>query len=125
MVLDYIETELKPDVLACGTAELEALSRGLSGSFVAPGPSGAPTRGRPDVLPTGRNFYSLDPRAVPTQTAWALGWKSAQLLVEDYRQRHGEYPRAMAISAWGTSNMRTGGDDIAQRSRSSASGLLG
>jgi cobaltochelatase CobN len=113
-VLQYVNGRLKVDVLASGRCELQALSRGLSAQFVMPGPSGTPTRGRPDVLPTGRNFYSVDPRAIPTQTAWALGWKSAQLLVEDYRQRHGEYPRAMAISAWGTSNMRTGGDDIAQ-----------
>ncbi len=113
-VLSYVESELRPNLLTCGKSELRALQRGLEGRFVMPGPSGAPTRGRPDVLPTGRNFYSLDPRAVPTQTAWQLGWQSAQLLVEDYRQRHGEFPRAMAISAWGTSNMRTGGDDIAQ-----------
>jgi cobaltochelatase CobN len=66
------------------------------------------------VLPTGRNFYSVDTRAVPTAVAWDLGFRSAQLLVEDYLQREGEYPRAMALSAWGTANMRTGGDDIAQ-----------
>jgi cobaltochelatase CobN len=66
------------------------------------------------VLPTGRNFYSVDTRAVPTAAAWELGRKSAQLLVEDYLQREGEYPKAIALSAWGTANMRTGGDDIAQ-----------
>ncbi|HKW53926.1 MAG TPA: cobaltochelatase subunit CobN, partial [Stellaceae bacterium] len=76
--------------------------------------SGAPTRGRPDVLPTGRNFYSLDTRVVPTPAAWQLGWKSAQLLVQRHAQDHGSYPRRLALSAWGTSNMRTGGDDIAQ-----------
>ena len=78
------------------------------------GPSGAPTRGRPDVLPTGRNFYSVDTRAVPTPAAWELGRKSAELLVARYRQDHGDWPRALALSAWGTANMRTGGDDIAQ-----------
>jgi cobaltochelatase CobN len=81
---------------------------------VAPGPSGAPTRGRPDTIPTGRNFYTLDTRAVPTPAAWTLGWKSAGLLVARHAQEHGEYPRAIALSAWGTSNMRTGGEDIAQ-----------
>jgi cobaltochelatase CobN len=86
----------------------------LAGRFVMSGPSGAPSRGRPEVLPTGRNFYSLDSRAVPTAAAWQLGWKSAQRLVEYHAQRHGDYPRRMALSAWGTSNMRTGGDDIAQ-----------
>ena len=105
---------LAADVDACGEAEMAALLRGLDGRFVPPGPSGAPTRGRPEVLPTGRNFYSVDTRAVPTPSAWHLGWKSAQLLVEEHLQREGEYPKAMAITAWGTANMRTGGDDIAQ-----------
>ncbi|EJL28238.1 cobaltochelatase subunit CobN [Novosphingobium sp. AP12] len=113
-VLAEITNNLAPRVDACGEAETAALLAGLDGRFVLPGPSGAPTRGRPEVLPTGRNFYSVDTRAVPTAVAWDLGFKSAQLLVEDYLQREGDYPRAMALSAWGTANMRTGGDDIAQ-----------
>ncbi|MHA1524676.1 MAG: cobaltochelatase subunit CobN [Alphaproteobacteria bacterium] len=113
-VLGQINTHLCPAVNACGAAEIAGLLRALDGQFVAPGPSGAPTRGRPDVLPTGRNFYSLDTRAVPTKAAWSLGEASARLLVEDYAQRHGDWPRHMALSAWGTANMRTGGDDIAQ-----------
>ncbi len=113
-VLDWIESTLRPSVLASGNAEISGLLRGLDGRFVPPGPSGAPTRGRPDVLPTGRNFFSLDTRAVPTQAAWQLGWKSATLLIERHAQEHGDYPRRVALSAWGTSNMRTGGDDVAQ-----------
>src|SRR6266851_4268998 len=113
-VLDWIENTLRPSVTACGDAEIGGLLRGLAGRFVPPGPSGAPTRGRPEVLPTGRNFYSLDTRVVPTPAAWQLGWKSAQLLVARHAQDHGSYPRRLALSAWGTSNMRTGGDDIAQ-----------
>jgi cobaltochelatase CobN len=113
-VLSAIATDLAPRVDACGEAERAALLAALDGRFVMPGPSGAPTRGRPDVLPTGRNFYSVDTRAVPTAVAWDLGFRSAQLLVQDYFQREGDYPKAMALSAWGTANMRTGGDDIAQ-----------
>ncbi len=113
-VLDEIETRLKPAILACGDAEIEGLLRGLDGRFVPPGPSGAPTRGRPDVLPTGRNFYSVDSRAVPTPAAYELGKKSAELLVRRYVQDHGEWPVSFGLTAWGTSNMRTGGDDIAQ-----------
>ncbi|MEM1134109.1 MAG: cobaltochelatase subunit CobN, partial [Pseudomonadota bacterium] len=113
-VLAAIRSLLAPRVDNCGPSECAALLDGLDGRFVTPGPSGAPTRGRPDVLPTGRNFYSVDTRAVPTAVAWDLGERSAALLVEDYLQREGEYPKAMAISAWGTANMRTGGDDIAQ-----------
>jgi cobaltochelatase CobN len=113
-VLAGIATRLGPAVDGCGAAELDGLLRGLDGRFVAPGPSGAPTRGRPDVLPTGRNFFSVDTRAVPTAAAWSLGWKSATLLLERHLQDHGAWPRAVALSAWGTSAMRTGGDDIAQ-----------
>ncbi len=113
-VLEAIEVQVAPAVDACGELEISALIKGLDGKFVQPGPSGAPTRGRLDVLPTGRNFYSVDSRTVPTPSAWQLGWKSAGLLLDEYRQSHGEWPRHLAISAWGTANMRTGGDDIAQ-----------
>ena len=113
-VMGWLNDDLRVRVAASGKAELDGLLTALDGRFVAPGPSGAPTRGRPDVLPTGRNFYSVDTRTVPTPAAWTLGWASAALLVERYLQDHGEWPRVMALSAWGTSNMRTGGDDIAQ-----------
>jgi len=113
-VLQEIEINLRPKLRSCGPNELDALLRGLDGRFVAPGPSGAPTRGRLDVLPTGRNFYSLDNRTVPTPTAWNLGHKSAEDLLTRHFQDFGQYPKALGLSAWGTSNMRTGGDDIAQ-----------
>ncbi|MEM5491551.1 cobaltochelatase subunit CobN [Hoeflea sp. AS16] len=113
-VMENIRTMIRPSVEACGEAEINGLMTALDGRFVAPGPSGAPTRGRPDVLPTGRNFYSVDSRAVPTPAAWELGQKSAELLVMRHVQDHGEWPTSMALTAWGTSNMRTGGDDIAQ-----------
>lgn len=113
-VLQAIQDRLRPTVESCGPSEVDGILTGLDGRFVAPGTSGAPTRGRPDVLPTGRNFYSVDTRTVPTPAAWTLGWKSAQLLVERYAQDNGNYPKRLALSAWGTANMRTGGDDIAQ-----------
>ncbi|MCE7028914.1 cobaltochelatase subunit CobN [Jiella avicenniae] len=113
-VVDAVEATLKPAVVSSGPSEIAGLLAGLAGRFVAPGPSGAPTRGRPDVLPTGRNFYSVDTRAVPTETAYALGRKSAELLVTRHLQDQGEWPTALGLTAWGTSNMRTGGDDIAQ-----------
>jgi cobaltochelatase CobN len=113
-VLEALHGDILPAIRACGPAENAALLAGLDGRFIPPGPSGAPTRGRPDVLPTGRNFFSVDSRAVPTPTAYTLGWHSATLLVERYLQDHGDWPNAMVVTAWGTSNMRTGGDDIAQ-----------
>jgi len=113
-VLEEIRTKTAPSVDDSGPAELAATLQGLSGKYVQPGPSGAPTRGRLDVLPTGRNFYSVDNRTVPTPAAWLLGWKSADLLITHHRQTQGAWPRALVLSAWGTSNMRTGGEDIAQ-----------
>lgn len=113
-VFATLQGTVLPAIRACGPDEGTGLLTALSGRFVAPAPSGAPTRGRLDTLPTGRNFYSVDSRAVPTPTAWALGWKSANLLIEKHLQTHGDWPRTMLITAWGTANMRTGGDDIAQ-----------
>src|SRR6516162_615219 len=113
-VLAWIECQLRPTVAGCGAAEFAGLLAGLDGRLVSPGPSGAPSRGRPEVLPTGRNFFSVDTRAVPTQAAWQLGWKSAALLLERHAQEYGNYPARVALSAWGTANMRTGGDDVAQ-----------
>ena len=114
LVMGELDHRIRPAVEACGDAEIQGIIRGLEGRFIEPGPSGAPTRGRPDVLPTGRNFYSVDTRAVPTPAAWTLGWKSAGILLDAHLQAHGEWPKTMALTAWGTSNMRTGGDDIAQ-----------
>ncbi len=113
-VLDYLDSELRPMLRRCGELEMAGLLAAFDGRFVDPGASGAPTRGRLDVLPTGRNFYAVDIRAVPTPAAWALGWKSATLLIERHFQENGEFPERIALSAWGTQNMRTGGDDIAQ-----------
>ncbi|WP_373541901.1 cobaltochelatase subunit CobN [Chamaesiphon sp.] len=111
--LDWIETKLLP-ALQQTNQEMVNLLRGLNGEYIPSGASGAPTRGKPEVLPTGRNFYSVDIRAVPTETAWCLGRKAAEVLIDRYTQEHGEYPQTLGLSIWGTSTMRTGGDDIAQ-----------
>ncbi|MEM1307015.1 MAG: cobaltochelatase subunit CobN, partial [Pseudomonadota bacterium] len=113
-VLRSVRGAIAPALDASGMREQAAVRDALAGRFVAPGPAGAPTRGRTDVLPTGRNFYSLDSRALPTETAWELGRKAADAFVTRYMQDHGDWPRAIVLSAWGTSNMRTGGDDLAQ-----------
>jgi cobaltochelatase CobN len=114
LVLEHLEHTIRPSLASCGPNEIASLLAGLNGNRVAPGPSGAPTRGRLDVLPTGRNFFSLDNRTVPTPTAWNLGQKSAEDLLARHFQDFGQYPKSIGLSAWGTSNMRTGGDDIAQ-----------
>jgi cobaltochelatase CobN len=111
--LDWICDRLLPS-LQQTNQEITQLLRGLDGQYVESGPSGAPTRGRPEVLPTGRNFYSVDIRAIPTETAWTVGRKAAEVLIERYTQENGEYPKTLGLSVWGTSTMRTGGDDIAE-----------
>lgn len=113
-LLKYMHDVVLQAVNQSGKDEIKNFVGALSGKFVPPGPSGAPTRGRLDVLPTGRNFYSIDNRAIPTRSAWDLGQQSAELLVQRYMQEHGDYPKQLGISVWGTSTMRTGGDDIAQ-----------
>jgi cobaltochelatase CobN len=99
---------------ASGAAEIAAVTGALSGRFTPPGPSGAPTRGRPDVLPTGRNFFAVDIRGVPTRASWQIGRTAAERVVERYVMEEGDWPRSIVLTCWGTANMRTGGDDIAQ-----------
>jgi cobaltochelatase CobN len=113
-VLREVASVVAPRVDASGAAEIAGLLRALDGRFVAPGPSGAPTRARLDALPTGRNFFALDPRSAPTEAAWRLGRLAADTLCRRHFQDQGEWPHRLAISAWGTANMRTGGDDVAQ-----------
>jgi cobaltochelatase CobN len=111
--LQWIQKTLLP-ALERTTDEIAHLLKGLDGRYVPSGPAGAPTRNRPDVLPTGRNFFSVDIRAIPTESAWDVGRRAAEVLVEQYTQDHGEYPQTLGLSVWGTSTMRTGGDDIAE-----------
>ncbi|MBV9566669.1 MAG: cobaltochelatase subunit CobN, partial [Hyphomicrobiales bacterium] len=95
-------------------SEVAGLLRALDGRFVEPGPAGAPSRGRLDVLPTGRNLFTVDPRAVPTRTAWEIGSRTASEVMTRHAQDHGEWPRRIVIDLWGSATMRTGGDDLAQ-----------
>ena len=112
-VIEYICRHIRP-ALAKTTNEIDALLRGFDGRFIPPGPAGAPTRGMAGVLPTGRNFYSMDPRSLPSETSWQIGKELADSLAERYLKDEGEYPESVGISVWGTSAMRTHGDDIAQ-----------
>ena len=111
--LQWIKHTLLPNLIK-SDREITNLLQALDGKYVSSGASGAPTRGRPEVLPTGRNFYSVDIRGIPTETAWSVGSAAAEAVIERYTQENGEYPRSLAISIWGTSTMRTGGDDLAQ-----------
>jgi cobaltochelatase CobN len=94
--------------------ELDNIVAALHGRHVPAGPSGAPTRGRLDVLPTGRNFYSVDPRSLPSELSWEVGCRLADALLDRHRTDSGELPRMVGLVAWGTAAMRTQGDDIAE-----------
>lgn len=113
-VLMYLDQRVWPDLQQSSEDEIQHFIAALEGRFVPPGASGAPTRGRLDCLPTGRNFYSVDTRAIPTPTAWQIGQASAEALIHRHLQEQGEYPATLGLSVWGTATMRTGGDDIAQ-----------
>ncbi|NKY58015.1 cobaltochelatase subunit CobN [Nocardia flavorosea] len=112
-VLRFAATEVVPRLR--GTeVEIDRVLHALNGGFIPAGPSGSPLRGLINVLPTGRNFYSVDPKAVPSRLAWETGRAMADSLLERYLADHGEYPRSVGLSVWGTSAMRTSGDDIAE-----------
>ncbi|QKZ05559.1 cobaltochelatase subunit CobN [Pseudomonas eucalypticola] len=114
LILEGLRETVAPRLDACGPAEIGGLLAALAGRFVPAGASGAPSRGRLDVLPTGRNFFSVDVRNLPTTTAWRIGFASANLILERHLQDHGDHLRQLGLSVWGTATMRTGGDDIAQ-----------
>ncbi|MDT3399575.1 cobaltochelatase subunit CobN [Streptomyces sp. B1866] len=112
-VLDFAARQVVPR-LAATTDEIAHTVHALAGGFVPAGPSGSPLRGLVNVLPTGRNFYSVDPKAVPSRLAWETGQALADSLLERYRADHGRWPESVGLSLWGTSAMRTAGDDVAE-----------
>lgn len=112
-VLEFAATEVVPR-LAKTTDELDHVLHALDGGFIPAGPSGSPLRGLVNVLPTGRNFYTVDPKAVPSRLAWETGRAMAESLIERHLADTGDYPRSVGLSVWGTSAMRTSGDDIAE-----------
>ncbi|QUQ71555.1 cobaltochelatase subunit CobN [Kutzneria sp. CA-103260] len=112
-VLGFARDEVAPR-LARTTDEIRNVLRALDGRFIEPGPSGSPTRGLVSVLPTGRNFYSVDPKAIPSRNAFDVGSALADSLLARHRADTGEWPRSVGLTVWGTSAMRTQGDDIAE-----------
>jgi len=111
-VTSFICDELYPNLLHMDN-EIDSVMKALQGRFVEPGPSGCPTRGRAQILPTGRNFYSIDPDAVPWHSSWEIGKKMADQMIERYVEQHGAYPKNVGIVMWATDTMKTGGDDTA------------
>lgn len=112
-ILDFAARQVVPRLTAT-TDEIDHAVHALNGGFVPAGPSGSPLRGLVNVLPTGRNFYSVDPKAVPSRLAWETGQALADSLLERYRTDNGDWPQSVGLSLWGTSAMRTSGDDVAE-----------
>jgi cobaltochelatase CobN len=112
-VLSWVRGVVEPALEQTGR-ELTGILDAIDGRWVAPGPSGAPTRGMAHVLPTGRNFYSVDPKALPSHLAWDVGRALADRLIERHVEDHGTHPRTVGLVVWGTAAMRTGGDDVAE-----------
>ncbi|RCV56408.1 cobaltochelatase subunit CobN [Marinitenerispora sediminis] len=112
-VLAFAAEEVVPR-LAATSGEIDAVLHALDGGHVPAGPSGSPTRGLVNVLPTGRNFYSVDPKAVPSRNAWEVGQALADSLVRRHLDDTGKYPRSVGLTVWGTAAMRTQGDDVAE-----------
>ncbi|ABG03605.1 hydrogenobyrinic acid a,c-diamide cobaltochelatase [Rubrobacter xylanophilus DSM 9941] len=111
--LRFAAGEVVPRLLGA-SREIESLLAGLEGRYVPAGPSGSPTRGQINVLPTGRNFYSVDPRAIPSRLSWEVGQRLAGDLLERHLREEGRYPETVGIVVWGTAAMRTRGDDVAE-----------
>jgi cobaltochelatase CobN len=112
-LLGWVCRRLVP-ALRATAGEIDAVLDGLAGRFVPPGPSGAPSRGQASVLPTGRNFYGCDPRAVPSALAAEVGRRLAEDLLARHLAEEGRYPRHVGLVVWGTAALRTGGDDLAE-----------
>ncbi|MFT3729848.1 MAG: cobaltochelatase subunit CobN [Hyphomicrobium sp.] len=110
---DVKELAIRDGLHVLDDSELDAVGRALAGRFIEPGPAGAPSRGRSDVLPTGRNLFSVDPRSVPTPTAWTNGRRAAKAILDRYVSDHGNWPRAIVLDLWGSATLRTGGEEIA------------
>ena len=112
-VLTFICETLVP-LIRRNEEEIDNLLNALNGRYVPAGPAGAPTRGMAHILPTGRNFYAVDPQAIPSQAAWRVGSQLAEELIARYQAEEQTFPENVGLTIWGTSAMRTHGDDIAQ-----------
>ncbi len=112
--LKSIRSDLMFSIQKCAVKEKQNFLKVVDGKRIEAGPSGAPTRGKPEVLPTGRNFYSVDLRGLPTESAWDLGRRTAQNLLDLYLLENGEDLTHLALSVWGTATMRNGGEEIGQ-----------
>ncbi len=110
--VSFVCSELYPNLMAMG-GEVDSVMDALDGRYILPGPAGCPTRGRAQLLPTGRNFYSIDPDAVPWHSSWEIGRRMADQMLERHIRDYGSYPHTVGIVVWATDTMKTGGDDVA------------
>jgi cobaltochelatase CobN len=111
--LDFVLGQAKPRLDKTGE-EMEALMRAVGGGFAWPGPSGCPTRGNAKLLPTGRNFYLVDPASIPSRASWKVGVRLGDMLLDRHRAEHGKWPESVSILVYATNTIQTGGDDLAE-----------
>ncbi|WP_406657140.1 cobaltochelatase subunit CobN [Methanolobus sp. ZRKC2] len=111
-VVSHICASIAPN-LRKSTEEMLNCMRGLDGAYVPPGLSGSPTRGNSHLIPTGKNFYSIDPAVIPTPASWEVGKGLAEQMIEKHINEEGTYPESVGIVVFATDTMKTGGDDIA------------
>ncbi len=105
--------EIAEGVKSC-VKEYDGLLTGISGGYVEPGPSGALTRGKVEILPTGRNFYAVDPSTLPTKAAWRVGVETAEKLIKYYLSKHGRYPERVGVVLWSIDAYKADGEELAQ-----------
>ncbi|WP_294663469.1 cobaltochelatase subunit CobN, partial [uncultured Fusobacterium sp.] len=94
--------------------EKESTIKGAEGKFIIPGQSGCPTRGNINILPTGTNFYAIDPNKIPSRASWKVGMQLGDKLIERYIEDEGKIPQNIAMLIYGGETMKTNGDDIAE-----------
>lgn len=112
-LLDFVITEIYPRI-AKTTQELDHTLDALDGRYVEPGPSGSPNAGGVNLLPSGRNFYGVDPRTMPSPAGWQLGVKLGDRMIEKFIADQGKYPENIGMVLWSGPNMRSSGQDIAE-----------
>lgn len=109
----YICTDIAKNLLLT-TQEMTNTLRALEGCYIEPGPGGAPTSGGAELLPTGRNFYGIEPGNLPTEVAWEIGKEMSEQVISRYITEEGRYPESIGLILWAGSNMRSHGQCLAE-----------
>ena len=105
--------ELAEKISKC-KREYDGFLMGIEAGYIEPGPSGSITRGKIEILPTGRNFYAIDPTTIPTPAAWKIGVETANKLIKYYLDKHNRYPESIGYWLWSLDGYKADGEQLAQ-----------